>query len=110
MAEFLRPLMALLVSGFSLPAFAQDIPACALSGSPTMSIGGRPALRLSDVVNCPPDAYEIIKSVQIDGQPMVHLKQITTGKMRCVSLANPSVMAESKRASTLGDLACASVK
>jgi hypothetical protein len=110
MAEFSSLLMALAVTGISLPAFAQDIPACALTGSMTMSIGGRPALRLSDVVNCPPDAYEVIKSVQIDGQPMVHLKQIMTGKARCIALDNPSVTAENKPAGALGDLTCSAVK
>jgi hypothetical protein len=110
MMELARLLAALAMSGFSLPALAQDIPACALTGSMTMTIGGRPALRLSDVVNCPADAYEIIKSVQIDGQPMVHLKQVTTGKTRCITLENPDVTVENKQATALGDLSCAAVK
>src|SRR4051812_16722639 len=108
MARFSRQLATLVLCGLPLPAHAQDIPSCALTGSMTMTIGGRPALRLSDVVNCPPDAYEIISSVEIDGQPMVHLKPVTTGKTRCITLANPDVTVENKRASALGDLACAS--
>src|SRR3569623_1172911 len=110
MMEFSRLLLALVMSGFCLPALAQDIPTCVLTGSTTMTIGGKPALRLSDVVHCPPEAYEIIQSVQLDGQPMVHLKPVTTGKTRCIVLENPSVTVENKRATALGDLTCASVK
>jgi hypothetical protein len=98
------------VSVKSLPALAQDIPPCALTGSMTTSIGGKPALKLSDVANCPADSYEIIQSVQIDGQPMVHLKRITTGKTRCITLESPSVTAENKQVNALGDLSCAAVK
>ena len=88
------------------PAFADTLPACALTGSMTMTIGGKPALRLSDVANCPPDLYEVITSVSIDGQPMVHFKTGMTGKVRCVTLAAPSVSVEGKPASTLGMVAC----
>jgi hypothetical protein len=102
--------LAPVILGIALPALAQDIPNCALTGSMTMMIGGRPALRLSDVVNCPADAYDIIKSVEIDGQPMVHLKPVTTGKTRCITLENPGVTAENKQANTVGDMACSTVK
>ena len=51
-------------------ASGQDVPGCAVTGSKTVMIGGKPALRLSDVVMCPPDSYEIISSIMIDGQPM----------------------------------------
>lgn len=90
----------------SAPGYAEDIPACALTGSMTMSIGGKPALRLSDVVNCPPDAYEIISSIQIDGQPMVHFKPVLTGKTRCIALDNATVSAENKPVTALGDVHC----
>lgn len=101
---------ALVIFGIACPALAQDIPNCALTGSMTMMIGGKPALRLSDVVHCPPDAYEIIKSVEIDGQPMVHLKPVTTGRTRCITLENPTVVVANRNATALGDLACATVK
>jgi hypothetical protein len=98
------------VIGFSTPVMAQDIPACALTGSMTMMIGGKPALRLADVAKCPPDLYDIITSIQIDGQPMVHFKTGIAGKLRCVTLDNPDVTAENKPASTLGGVDCATVK
>jgi hypothetical protein len=41
---------------------------------------------------------------------MVHLKQIMTGKARCIALDNPSVTAENKPAGALGDLTCSAVK
>ena len=111
MAEVLRIIMAILpMLGVAAPAAAQDIPACALTGSMTVMIGGRPALRLSDVAQCPPDLYEIISSVQIDGQPMVHFKSGIVGKTRCFSEPNPSVSAESKPATTTGDVACLNLK
>lgn len=110
MVKRLRLVSALVIFGIALPALAQDIPNCALTGSMTMMIGGKPALRLADVVNCPADAYEIIKSVEIDGQPMVHLKPITTGKTRCITLENPSVAVANRNANTLGDMACSTVK
>lgn len=91
-------------------AGAQDIPACALTGSMTVSIGGRPALRLSDVAQCPPELYEIITSVRIDGQPMVHFKSGAAGKTRCVATGNATVTAESHEANTLGDVACTTTK
>jgi hypothetical protein len=97
---------AILVSLSVGPALAQDIPACALTGSMTVTIGGRPALRLSDVQNCPPELYEVISSVMIDGQPMVHFKPGISGKTRCVTWDNPTVMAEGKATHTLGDVAC----
>ncbi len=88
-------------------AAAQDVPACALTGSMTVMIGGKPALRLADVANCPPSLYDIIGSVQIDGQPMVHFKSGIFGKLRCFSGPSPSVSAEGKQASAAGDVACA---
>jgi hypothetical protein len=85
---------------------AQDIPGCALTGSSTVMIGGKPALRLSDVANCPPDTYDIISSVKIDGQPMVHFKPIHFGKTRCAVMGDPTVTAESKPVRPLGETHC----
>jgi uncharacterized Zn-binding protein involved in type VI secretion len=86
-------LVLLLWSGLAL---GQDVPACAVTGSKTVMIGGKPALRLSDVVMCPPDSYEIISSIQIDGQPMVHFKHVQFGKTRCAVMGDATVMAEGK--------------
>lgn len=93
----------LLVPGL---AFSQDIPGCAVTGSKTMMIGGKPALRLSDVVLCPPDSYEIISSIQIDGQPMVHFKPVHFGKTRCAVMGDATVLAENKVATPEGSLHC----
>jgi hypothetical protein len=87
-------------------AGAQDLPGCALTGSSTVMIGGKPALRLSDVANCPPDSYEIISSVKIDGQPMVHFKPVRFGKTRCAVMAEPTVTAENKPVHSLGEVHC----
>ncbi|MBL0373108.1 PAAR domain-containing protein [Rhizobium sp. KVB221] len=94
--------------GLVLPTFtlAQDIPPCALSGSATVMIGGRPALRLADVANCPPALYETIDSVHIDGQPMVFFKSGKSGGTTCVAKADSSITVEGKPAQGLGDVGC----
>lgn len=89
-----------------LLAGAQDLPGCAMTGSSTVMIGGKPALRLSDVADCPPDSYEIIASVKIDGQPMVHFKPVHFGKTRCAVMAEPTVTAENKPVHSLGEVHC----
>lgn len=96
-------LFCLLIPGL---AFGQDIPGCAVTGSKTMMIGGKPALRLSDVVMCPPDSYEIISSIQIDGQPMVRFKPVHFGKTRCAVMGDTTVMAENEAATPQGSLHC----
>jgi uncharacterized Zn-binding protein involved in type VI secretion len=95
-----------LIALFPAPLLAQDLPACALTGSMTMTIEGKPALRLSDVANCPPELYEIIRSVTIDGQPRVHFKPAPTGKLRCFTLNTPTVSAEGRQAAVLGGTTC----
>ena len=87
-------------------AFGQDIPGCAVTGSKTVIINGKPALRLSDVIKCPPDSYEIISSMQIDGQPMVRFKPVHFGKTRCAVMGDTTVMAESEAATPQGSLHC----
>ena len=103
-----RTATLMLLAAIAHPAAAQDIPACALSGSMTMSIGGKPALRLSDVANCPPELYEVIKSVSLDGQPMVHFKTGAARDTTCAATGDPSVSIEGKQASRLGDVNCKS--
>jgi uncharacterized Zn-binding protein involved in type VI secretion len=90
-------------------AAAQDLPGCALTGSKTMMIGGKPALRLSDVVMCPPDTYEIISSIMLDGQPMVHFKPVHFGKTRCAVMGDTAtVTAEGKTVATQNPTHCLS--
>lgn len=93
-----------------LAARADQIPACALTGSMTVMIDGKPALRLSDVANCPKELYEVINSVEIDGQPMVHFKSGVAGKLRCAATGSATVDAEGKTATTAGDVTCSPVK
>jgi uncharacterized Zn-binding protein involved in type VI secretion len=92
----------------ALPSLAEGIPACALSGSMTMTIGGKPALRLSDVARCPPDLYEVIKSVSLDGQPLVHFKTGASQDTTCAATGDQTVSIEGKPASRLGDVNCRS--
>lgn len=87
-------------------AFGQDVPGCAVTGSKTVMIGGKPALRLSDVVMCPPDSYEIISSITIDGQPMVRFKPVHFGKTRCAVMGESTVIAEGKPATPQGSTHC----
>lgn len=87
-------------------AFGQDLPGCVVTGSQTVMIGGKPALRLSDVVMCPPDTYEIISSIQIEGQPMVRFKPVHFGKTRCAVMGDDTVIAEAKPATPQGSIHC----
>lgn len=93
-----------------MPSQAQDarppIPACALSGSTSVMIGGQPALRLSDVANCPPELYEVVPSIMIEGQPVVHFRSGSGATGDCTAKAEPSVTFEGKAAQRLGDVAC----
>lgn len=91
-----------------LPALAQERPSCALTGSMSVMIDGKPALRLSDVANCPPDLYEVINSIMIEGQPMVHFRSGISGKTTCAARGDKSVTVEGKEAQTLGDVDCSS--
>lgn len=85
---------------------AQPLPACALSGSKSVFIGGVPALRLSDVVNCPPELYEIIPSIMIEGQPMVKFRSGVGEKGNCTARGDETVQMEGEAASRLGDVTC----
>jgi len=99
-----------LILAAALPARAEDaaapIPACALSGAQSVFIGGAPALRLSDVVNCPPELYEIVPSIMIEGQPMVKFRTGVGEKGRCTARGEETVMAEGEPASRVGDVDC----
>jgi hypothetical protein len=95
------------LTALPLGVAATELPVCAATGSKTVMIEGKPALRLSDVVMCPPDTYEIIATMQIDGQPMVHFKPVQFGKVRCAVLdESTTVTAESKTPATQQGLHC----
>ena len=87
-------------------AYSQGLPGCVVTGSKTVMIGGKPALRLSDVVMCPPDTYEVISSIQIEGQPMVRFKPVHFGKTRCAVMGDDTVLAENKPATPQGSIHC----
>ena len=67
---------------------------------------GAPALRLSDVVNCPPELYEIVPSVMIEGQPMVKFRSGVGEKGNCTARGEETVSVEGESASRLGDVTC----
>ncbi|WP_457583885.1 hypothetical protein [Ensifer canadensis] len=94
----------------AMPSAAEDarppIPACALSGSTSVMIGGQPALRLSDVANCPPELYEVVPSIMIEGQPVVHFRSGSGATGDCTAKAEPSVTFEGEAAQRLGDVTC----
>ena len=85
---------------------AAPIPACAMSGAKSVFIGGAPALRLSDVVNCPPELYEIVPSIMIEGQPMVKFRSGVGEKGDCTARGEETVMAEGESTSRVGDVRC----
>lgn len=101
--------LGLLAAGPSV-SVAEDapapIPSCALSGSKSVFIGGAPALRLSDVVNCPPELYEVVPSIMIEGQPMVKFRSGTGEKGTCTARGDETVSVEGESASRLGDVTC----
>ncbi|MFC3075130.1 PAAR domain-containing protein [Shinella pollutisoli] len=100
-----------LLAAFGLPPAgaaetAAPIPACALTGAQSVFIGGAPALRLSDVVNCPPELYEIVPSIMIEGQPLVKFRSGAGETGNCVARGDDTVVAEGEAASRLGDVRC----
>lgn len=95
-------LVAIAPSGAS----AQEMPACAKSGASNVTIGGRPAFRLSDLAACPPELVETSPNVTIGGEPVAFLRSGQAGKDACASAGNPSVTINGKAAQTVGDAAC----
>ncbi len=106
------PLVLALAIAAAVPSvsLAEDapasIPSCAMSGSKSVFIGGAPALRLSDVVNCPPELYEIVPSIMIEGQPMVKFRTGVGEKGNCTARGEETVSVEGESASRLGDVTC----
>ena len=103
-------LMLGIAAAMPSPSLADDapapIPSCAMSGSKSVFIGGAPALRLSDVVNCPPELYEIVPSIMIEGQPMVKFRTGVGEKGNCTARGEETVMAEGETTSRVGDVNC----
>lgn len=97
---------ALFLAALSTPALPADIPPCALSGSSSVIIAGKPALRLSDVAACPAELIEPIPGIAIDGQPMVHIRSGAADKTDCAATGEPSVIADHEPAQGLGDVRC----
>lgn len=100
------PAFCLLVALAPGVVLAEPVPDCALKGALSVMIGGRPALRLSDVARCPAALYEVIPSIQIEGQPMVHFKTGATEKANCTATGDATVSVEGKQATRLGDVNC----
>ncbi|MGB3813318.1 MAG: hypothetical protein WA950_08820 [Shinella sp.] len=99
-------LTAALPSGSMAGDAPAPLPSCAMSGSKSVFIGGAPALRLSDVINCPLELYEIVPSVMIEGQPMVKFRTGVGEKGNCTARGEETVSVEGESASRLGDVTC----
>jgi uncharacterized Zn-binding protein involved in type VI secretion len=69
-------------------------------------IGGRPALRLSDVASCPAELYEVVPSIRIEGQPAVRFRTGTGARGTCTAGGDPSVRFEGRAAPRIGDVDC----
>lgn len=82
------------------------IPSCALSGASSVMIGGQPALRLSDVANCPPELYEVVPSIMIEGQPVVHFRAGSGAMGDCSAKSEATVTFEGEAAQRVGDVDC----
>jgi uncharacterized Zn-binding protein involved in type VI secretion len=103
---------ALVLLGFAAaPTLADDtapspLAGCALSGASSVFIGGAPALRLSDVVNCPADLYEIVPGIMIEGQPLVRVRSGSSKKADCATKGETTVTANNQPMQRLGDVNC----
>ncbi|MDO9414654.1 hypothetical protein [Pararhizobium sp.] len=101
---------ALMLMGNGAMVQAEDAPSplagCALSGATSVFIGGAPALRLADVVNCPAELYEIVPGIMIEGQPLVRVRSGTGEKGNCTTRGDDTVIANGQATQRLGDVAC----
>ncbi len=93
-------ILAVLILCLPFPALAENMPACAKTGAKSVFFNGAPALKLSDVIACPPGSWTLIPNIVIEGEPMVHLNCATSG--------SANVIAGGEAANTVGDTACAS--
>lgn len=88
---------------FALPALAQDMPSCAVTGASSVMINGRPALRLSDVAACPPGLFEPVPGVFVEGEPAVRFVAPVEG---CVAAGSADVTINGAGAVRAGDVVC----
>lgn len=98
--------LALLAAPGALAQAGSPLPACAMSGAASVMIGGRPVLRLSDVAACPPELYEVVPSLRIEGQPAVRFRAGGGITGTCSATGDPSVRFEGQAAPRLGDVEC----
>lgn len=99
----MRVLPMILLTVAAWPAAAQTLPACARTGSSGVMFNGLPALRLSDVVACPPGSYDLVQGMFIEGEPMVQFKPVDKD---CVAGASPNVIVNGQAANRAGDVVC----
>lgn len=99
----MRILLPVVLTMAVWPAQAQNLPACARTGSNSVMFNGHPVLRLSDVAACPPDSYSIVQGMIIEGEPMVQFNPV--GK-DCVAGASPNVIVNGQAATRAGDVVC----
>ncbi|WVT72095.1 hypothetical protein QM996_11155 [Sinorhizobium chiapasense] len=97
---------ALLASSAMAEEARAPIPSCALSGASSVMIGGQPALRLSDVANCPAELYEVVPSIMIEGQPVVHFRAGSGATGDCSAKGEATVTFEGEAAQRVGDVDC----
>lgn len=98
--------LVLLAAPGAMAQAGSPLPACALSGAASVMIGGRPVLRLSDVATCPPELYEVVPSIRIEGQPAVRFRSGGGITGACSATGDPSVRFEGQAAPRLGDVEC----
>lgn len=83
---------------------AADLPPCARTGAATVTINGRPALKLGDVALCPPGSFSIVQGMTIEGEPMV---QFNPASPDCLAGSSADVIVDGQGANRIGDIACA---
>ncbi len=105
----LFPLTFLALFSAMKSGFSEDmatLPECAQTGSASVFINGKPALKLSDVTSCPPELVEIIPDVFIQGQPMVRLRSGKAEKSTCLAKGSVDVTVSGQPAQRSGDASC----
>ncbi len=85
---------------------AGALPACAQTGASSVFMNGKPALKMSDVINCPPELIEIVPGVMIEGQPMVYLRSGKGDKGTCATKGSSDITVSGKQAQRAGDATC----
>lgn len=100
----MRVTLTAMLTLVALPVMAADLPPCARTGAATVTINGRPALKLGDVALCPPGSFSIVQGMTIEGQPMVQFNPAGTD---CLAGSSADVIVDGQGANRLGDITCA---